>query len=90
MISAYKVYDEHFKIFPYECIRNQIKPCHQVGQCQWRITICAKLLGPISPLLNTKSQGQWPSDLGEKCFFPIYGCVGRHGHVTKTIYLKFG
>ena len=52
------------RFFSYKCIRNQIWPCHKVGQCQSRTIICANLVGPASPMLHTKrdtkSQGHWP------------------------------
>ena len=52
--------------FPYKCIRNQIWPCHKVGQGQPRIIICANLEGPTSTMLNTKSQGHQPTGSGKK------------------------
>ena len=48
------------RFFPYKCIRNQIWPCHKVGQGQPRIIICANLVGSKSPILHTMSQGHWP------------------------------
>ena len=44
----------------YKCIRNQVLPCHNVGQGQPRLIICANLVAPTSPMLHTKSQSQWP------------------------------
>ena len=43
---------------PCKCIRNQIWPCHKVGQGQPRFIICANLVGPTSPILHTKFQSQ--------------------------------
>ena len=48
------------RFFPYKCIRNQILPCHKVGQGQARFIICANLVEPTYPMLYTKSQGHWP------------------------------
>ena len=39
--------NKHFKIFPIG-IRNQIRPCHKLGQGQPRFIICAILVGPTS------------------------------------------
>ena len=33
---------------------------YKVGQGQPRFIICANLVGPTSPMLQTKSQGHWP------------------------------
>ena len=41
--------------FPYKCIRNQIWPCHIVGQA--RFIICANLVETTSPMLHTKAIG---------------------------------
>ena len=50
----------NIRFFPNKCIRNQVWPCHKVGQGQPRLIICANLVGPTSPMLHTKSQGHWP------------------------------
>ena len=68
------------RFFPYKCIRNQIWPCRKVGQGQPRIIIhvCANLVGPTFPNLNTKSQGHKPSGSEEKDFkgfLPYMGVV---------------
>ena len=46
------------RFFPYKCIRNQIWPCHKVGQA--RFNICANMVETIWQMLHTKSQGHWP------------------------------
>ena len=48
------------RFLPYKSIRNQICPCHNVGQGQPRFIICADLLGPTSPMLHIKSKDHWP------------------------------
>ena len=64
---------------PYKCIRNQIWPCHKVGQGQPRFIIYANLVGPTSPMLHTKSQSQWPFRPGSrrsfKEFLPYMGMM---------------
>ena len=65
MISAKTVNISRF--FPYKYIRNQIWPCHKVGQGQARFIICANLVGPTSTKLHTKYQGHWP--FGSKKIF---------------------
>ena len=66
---SHKYYDFGFNSYrkmnilrfsPYKCIRNKIWPCHKVGQSQPRFIICAKLVGPTSQMLHTKSKSQWP------------------------------
>ena len=54
------------RLFPNKCIRNQIWPCQKVGQGHPRLIICANLVGPTSPMLHTKSQGNWPFGSREK------------------------
>ena len=46
------------RLFQYKCIRNQIWPCHKVGQAGF--IICANLVQTTSPMRHTKSQGHWP------------------------------
>ena len=78
---------------PCKCIRNQIWPCHKVGQGQPRFIICANLVGPTSPILHTKSQSQWPFGSREEEIqrvFTIYGHGGHVSHVTITICISFG
>ena len=45
------------KHFSDVCIRNQIWPCHKIGQGQARFIICAKLVKTTSPMLHSKSKG---------------------------------
>ena len=53
MISALTVIENNnSRFFPYKWIRNQIWPCHKVGQGQPRFIICANLVGPTSPMLR--------------------------------------
>ena len=81
------------RFFPYKCIRKQIRPCHNVGQGQPRLIICANLVGATSPMLHTKSQGHWPFGSREEDIqrvFTIYGHGGHLGHVTSTIGINFG
>ena len=50
-------------------------------------------VGPISPMLHTKSKGHRPSGSGEDGFlkdFTIYERGSYLGHVTKTYRLDFG
>ena len=56
------------KKIPFECIRKQIWPWRSVGQCQHRIIIWTNLLGPTSPMLHTKSQGNRLLVLEKKIF----------------------
>ena len=72
------------RFFRNKCIRNQIWPCHKVGQP--RLIICANLVEPTSPMLHTKSQGHWPFDSREDILrgFTIYEHCGHLGHVTST------
>ena len=66
------------KCFPYKCIRNQIPPCHKVGQGQARFISCANLVETTSPMLHTKSQGHWPFVPDNKIFkgfLPYMGVV---------------
>ena len=59
------------RLFPYQCIRNQIWPGHKVGQGQPRFIICANLVGPTSPMLYTKSAGHWPFGSREEDFWLV-------------------
>ena len=48
------------RFFPYKCIKNQIRPCHELGQGQASYIICANLVGHTFPMQHTKSQSHWP------------------------------
>ena len=64
------------RFFPYKCIRNQIWPCHKVGQGQPRFIICENLVWPTYPMLHTKSQGLLvPEKKIFKGFLPYMGVV---------------
>ena len=64
------------RLFQNKCIRNQIWPCHTVGQGQPRLIICANLVGLTSPMLHTKSQGLLvPEKKTFKGFLPYVGVV---------------
>ena len=66
------------RFFPYKCIRNQIWPCHKVGQGQARFIICANLVETTSQIIHTKSQGHGPFVAENKIFkgfLPFMGVV---------------
>ena len=68
------------RLFPYKYIRNQISPCHKVGQA--RFIICANLVETTSPMLHTKSKGHWPFVPENKIF---KGFLTYMGTVALTI-----
>ena len=57
--------------FPYKSIRDQIWPCHKIGQGQPRVTIWTNFDGPKAPMLHTKAQGHWPL-VPEKKIFEVF------------------
>ena len=62
--------------FPYKCIRNQIWPCHKVGQGQARFIICRDHIPNAT--YDTKSLGHWPfvpENEIFKGFLPYMGVV---------------
>ena len=64
-----------------------------VGQGPLGIISLTNLVGPTSSMLHTKSQGHWPSGIGEEDFlkvFTIYGHGGHLCHVTKIFCINFG
>ena len=67
--------------FPNKFIKNQIWPCHKVGQGQASFIICANLVGHTSPMLHTKSWGIWPFVAENKIF---KGVLPYMGVVTLT------
>ena len=65
------------RFFPYKCIKNQIWPCLKiVGQGQASFIICANLVGHTSPMLHTKSQGNWPLVPENKMFKGVLPYMG--------------
>ena len=61
-----------FTFFPYKSIRNQIWPCHKIGQGQLRVIIWANLVILEHPMLHTKFQGHWPFGSREEDFLRFY------------------
>ena len=58
--------------------KNQIWPCHKVGQGQARFIICANLVETTAPMLHTKYQGLGllvPENKVFKGFLPYMGVV---------------
>ena len=64
-----------FTFFPYKSIREQIWPCHKIGQGQPRVIIWINLVVLVHPMLHTKFQGHWPFGSGEDFlrFLPYIG-----------------
>ena len=64
-----------FTFFPYKSIREQIWPCHKVGQGQPRVIIWTNLVVLEHLMLHTKFQGHLPFGSGEdfKFFLPYMG-----------------
>ena len=72
------------RLFPYKYIRNQIRPCHKVGQAKF--IICANLVETTSPMLHTKSQCHWPFVPENKIFKGFLTYMGVVALTLKLIY----
>ena len=57
-----------FTFFPYKSIRDQIWPCHKIGQGQPSVIIWANVVVLRDPMMHTKIQGHWPFGSGEDFF----------------------
>ena len=67
-----------FTFFSYKSIRDQIWPCHKIGQGQPRVIIWINLVVLEHQMLPTKFQGHQPFDSGEEdCLrFLLYMYMG--------------
>ena len=81
-----------FSFFPYKSIRDQIWPCHKIGQDQPRVIIWINLVVLEHPMLHNKFQGHQPLGSGEEDFLRFF-IINRHGghlgHVTWTVWTNF-
>ena len=57
-----------FYLFPYKSIRDQIWPCHKIGQGQLRVIIWTNLIVLEHPMLHTNFQGHQRFGSGEEDF----------------------
>ena len=64
--SFWKIY--YFTFFPYKSVRDQIWPCHKIGQGQLRVIIWTNLEVLEYPMLHTNFQGHWPFGSREEDF----------------------
>ena len=83
---------DYNSLFLYRSIRDQIWPCHKIGQGQSRIIIWINLVVIKYLMLHTKFQGHRPFGSREEDFlkvFTIYGHSSNLGHVTWTIWTVF-
>ena len=80
-----------FSFFPYKSIRDQIRPCHKIGQGQPRVIIWTNMVVLEHPMLHNKFQDHQTFGSGEDFFkvFTIYRHGGHLGHVTLTIWTNF-
>ena len=70
-----------FTFFLYNSIRDQIWPCHKIGQGQHRVIIWANFVVLKHPMMDTKIQDHWPFGSGEEDFFrfsPYWSCDQDH------------
>ena len=70
------------RFFPYKCIKNQIWPCHKVGQGQARFIICRDHIPNAT--YDTKPQGRWPFVPENKIFKGFKGFLPYMGVVALT------
>ena len=65
-----------FYLFPYKSTRDQIWPCHKIGQGQLRVIIWKNLIVLEHPMLHTNFQGHRPFGSGEEDFLRFLPYIG--------------
>ena len=62
--------------FPIQSIRDQIWPCHKIGEGQPKVIIWTNLVVLEHPMLHTKFQGHQPFGSGEEDFLRFLSYMG--------------
>ena len=80
-----------FTFFQYKSIRDQIWPCHKIGQGQPKVIIWTNLVVLEHPMLHIKFQDHSPFCSGEEDFLRFLRYMGMTtlDHVTRTFEQTF-
>ena len=80
-----------FTFFPLKHLRDQVWPCHKLGQGQPRVIIYITFVGFKSFCFLPSFKVIWLMVLEKNIFkgFLPYGHAGHLGHVTRTDYINF-
>ena len=72
-----------FSFFIYKSIRDQIWPCHKIGQGQPRVIVWTNLVVLEHPMLHKKFQGHQPLGFGEEYFLRFLLYIGMAASLVK-------